>query len=89
MRREKEDVNVGMFYYHKGDYGAAISRLESAVRLDPEDGKARLLLGQSYEKQHNWSQALKIYQDYLRDFPNARNEKKIHKKIVQLSRKAE
>jgi len=88
MRKAKEDVNVGTFYMHKGDYGAAISRLKEAVGLDPRNVEARLRLAESYEKQQNWSAALKTYQDYLRDFPKARDEKKIHKKIEELSRKA-
>jgi tetratricopeptide (TPR) repeat protein len=88
MRKAKEDVNVGTFYMHKGDYGAAISRLKEAVRLDPRNVKARLRLAESYEKQQNWSAALKTYQDYLRDFPKARDDKKIHNKIEELSRKA-
>jgi cytochrome c-type biogenesis protein CcmH/NrfG len=85
--RAAKDVDVGTFYMHKGDYGAAISRLEEAVQLDPQDGKARLLLAESYEKQHNWSEALKTYRKYLRDFPNARDDKKIRKKIQELSRR--
>ncbi len=86
-RKVKEDVNVGTFYMHKGDYGAAISRFKEAVELDPKEGKARLLLAESYEKQGNGSAALKTYQDYLRDFPNARDDKNIRKKVEELSRK--
>jgi Tfp pilus assembly protein PilF len=82
-----KDVNVGDFYLHKGDYGAAISRLEEAVQLDPRDPKARLLLGESYEKQGNWTDAIKTYRDYLAEFPDAHDSKKIHKKIAELSRK--
>jgi len=89
MRKAKEDVSVGTFYMHKGDYGAAISRLKEAERLDPENVKARLRLAESYEKQQNWSAAMKTYQNYLRDFPNARDNKKIHKKIKELSRKSD
>lgn len=86
-KQVKEDVNVGTFYMHKGDYGAAISRFKEAVRLDPKSVEARLRLAKSYEKQKNWSEALKTYRDYLRDFPKARDEKKIRKKIEELSRK--
>jgi tetratricopeptide (TPR) repeat protein len=89
MRKAKEDVNVGTFYMHKGDYGAAISRLKEAVQLDPENVPARLRLAESYDKQQNWSAALKTYQDYLRDFPNARDDKKIRNKIKELSRKSD
>jgi len=83
----QEDVDVGTFYMHKGDYGAAISRFDSAVRRDPKNGKARLLLAESYDKQRNWSAALKAYHDYLREFPNAPDDKKIRKKVAELSRK--
>ncbi|HVB85055.1 MAG TPA: tetratricopeptide repeat protein [Candidatus Dormibacteraeota bacterium] len=83
----EEDVDVGTFYMHKGDYGAAISRFDSAVRRDPKNAKARLLLADCYDKQHNWAQALQAYQDYLREFPGARDAKKIRKKIAELSHK--
>ncbi|MGH9688400.1 MAG: tetratricopeptide repeat protein [Candidatus Acidiferrales bacterium] len=85
--RAAKDVNVGTFYMHKGDDGAAISRFEEAVQLDPKNAKAQLLLGEAYEKQHNWEAAAKTYQDYLNAFPTASDEKKIHKKIQELSHK--
>jgi Tfp pilus assembly protein PilF len=82
----EQDIDVGSFYMHKGDYAAALSRFEDAVRLDPRDAKARLLLAESYEKEGDRSAALKCYQDYLHEFPHARDEKKIRKKIAELSR---
>jgi cytochrome c-type biogenesis protein CcmH/NrfG len=85
--RAAQDVDVGTFYMHKGDYGAAISRFEEAVRLDPRNPKARLLLAESYAKQGDWTNAIKTYKAYLREFPNARDEKKVRKKIEDLSRK--
>lgn len=88
-KQVKEDVNVGTFYMHKGDYGAAISRFKEAVRLDPKSIKGRLRLAKSYEKQKNWTAAVKTYRDYLREFPNARDEKKIQKEIRKLSRKSD
>jgi len=83
----EEDVDVGTFYMHKGDYGAAISRFDSAVRRDPKNAKARLMLADCYEKQGNWPEALTAYRDYLREFPDARDDKKIRKKIAELSHK--
>lgn len=80
-----KDVDVGTFYMHKGDYGAAIPRLEEAVQLDPRYPKARLLLAEAYEKQGDRTSALQTYQGYLKAFPDARDEKKIRKKIEELS----
>lgn len=82
-----QDVDVGTFYMHKGDYGAAISRLEEAVQLDPRYPKARLLLAECYEKQGDKTHALETYQAYVKEFPDARDDKKIRKKIEELSRK--
>jgi Tfp pilus assembly protein PilF len=80
-----KDVDVGAFYMHKGDYGAAISRLKEAVQLDPRYPKARLLLAESYEKQGDRTHALEAYRAYLKEFPDARDDKKIRKKIEDLS----
>ena len=82
-----KDVDVGSFYLHKGDYGAAISRLKEAVQLDPRYPKARLLLAESYAKQGDRTHALETYQAYLKEFPDARDEKKIQKKVEELSRR--
>lgn len=82
-----QDVDVGTFYIHKGDYGAAISRFEEAVQLNPKDAKARLLLAESYDKQGDRTHAIKTYRDYLTEFPNASDQKKIEKKIAELTRK--
>jgi Flp pilus assembly protein TadD len=82
-----QDVDVGTFYMHKGDYGAASSRFEEAVQLNPKDAKARLLLAQCYEKQGDRTDAIKTYRDYLTVFPKASDQKKIRKKIAELTRK--
>ena len=85
--RAAKDVDVASFYMHKGDFGAAIPRLEEAVQLDARNPKARLLLAESYEKQGNRTEALKTYRNYLSAFPDANDDKKIRKKIKELSRK--
>lgn len=87
--RSARDVEVGTFYMHKGDDGAAISRFEEAAQLDPKNAKAQLLLGEAYEKQRNWAAAAKTYRGYLSAFPNASDEKKIRKKIQELSHKSD
>ena len=83
--RAEEDVEVGTFYMHKGDHDAAIARFEDAVRFRPNDAKARRLLGEAYEKKGDRTMAVKCYKEYLREFPDARDAKKIQKKIDKLS----
>lgn len=85
--RANKDVDVGTFYMHKGDYSAAISRFEEAAQLDPRNPKAQLLLAESYEKHGDRTRALAAYRQYLKSFPDSRDDKKIRKKIAELSRK--
>jgi Tfp pilus assembly protein PilF len=81
---EANDIEVASFYMRKGDMNAAIPRLQEAVQLNPKDPKARLLLAEAYEKTHDKDSAVKIYQDYLKAFPNASDAKKVEKKIEKL-----
>jgi cytochrome c-type biogenesis protein CcmH/NrfG len=81
----EKDVDVGSYYMRKGDVNAAIPRFQEAVELKPHFAKARLLLGEAYEKAHDKDSAAKTYQDYLKEFPNAPDAKKIQKKIEKLT----
>src|ERR1700730_10958609 len=73
----QQDVDVGMFYLHKGDVDAAITRFEDAVRLRANFAKPRLLLAEAYEKKGDPSEALRYYKEYLQVLPNAPDAKKI------------
>jgi cytochrome c-type biogenesis protein CcmH/NrfG len=81
----ERDVDVGSYYMRKGDVNAAIPRFQEAVQLKPHFAKARLLLAEAYEKAHDKDSAAKTYQDYLKEFPNAPDAKKIQKKIEKLT----
>jgi len=83
----EKDVDVGMFYLHKGDVDAAIDRFKDAVESRPNWAKPRLLLAETYEKKGDKTEALKYYKQYLHVFPTAPDAKKIEKKIEKLSTK--
>jgi tetratricopeptide (TPR) repeat protein len=83
----QQDIDVGMFYLHKGDTDAAISRFEDAIRLRANFAKPRLLLAECYEKKNDSSEALRYYKEYLQVLPNAPDAKKIREKIDKLSKK--
>ncbi|HKV04690.1 MAG TPA: tetratricopeptide repeat protein [Candidatus Acidoferrales bacterium] len=80
----EEDIEVGTFYMHKGDYDAAISRFQDAIRVRSNFAKPRLLIAEAYEKKGDKIGALKYYQEYLRVFPKAPDAKKIQGKIEKL-----
>ncbi len=81
----EEDVEVGTFYMHKGDYDAAISRFQDAIRLRSNFAKPRLLAAEAYEKKGDKAGAVKYYKEYLQLFPHASDAKKIQSKIEKLS----
>jgi tetratricopeptide (TPR) repeat protein len=83
----QQDIDVGMFYLHKGDVDAAISRFEDAIRLRANFAKPRLLLAECYEKKNDPAEALRYYKEYLQVLPNAPDTKKVREKIDKLSKK--
>jgi tetratricopeptide (TPR) repeat protein len=83
----EKDVEVGLFYMHKGDVDAAIPRFEDAIRLRDNYAEPRRLLGEAYEKKHDKPNAVKYYKEYLRVYPGAPDAKKIQDKIDKLSGK--
>jgi tetratricopeptide (TPR) repeat protein len=80
-----EDINVGMYYLHKGDIDAAIPRFEDAIRVKPTMAKPRLLLAEAYERKGDKLTAVKYYKEYLQAFPKAPDAKRIQSKIDRLS----
>jgi tetratricopeptide (TPR) repeat protein len=81
----QDDIDVGMFYLHKGDIDAAISRFQDAIRLRSNFAKPRLLLAEAYEKKGDKASELKYYKEYLQVYPKAPDAKKIQSKIEKLS----
>jgi hypothetical protein len=69
----QQDIEVGMFYLHKGDVDAAIDRFLDAIQQRPNFAKPRLLLG-------------KAYKEYLKVLPGAPDAKEVQKKIEKLSK---
>jgi Flp pilus assembly protein TadD len=82
----QQDVEVGMFYLHKGDVDAAIDRFLDAIQQRPNFAKPRLLLGKAYEKKHDNESAVKYYKEYLKVLPGAPDAKEVQKRIEKLSK---
>jgi tetratricopeptide (TPR) repeat protein len=81
----QKDLEVGMFYLHKGNVDAAIERFKDAIEQRPNFAKPRLLLAEAYEKKGDKAEALKYYKEYLHVFPTAPDLKSVRKKIEKLS----
>ncbi len=81
----EQDVDVGMYYMHKGDADAAIGRFQDAIQLKADYAKPRLLLAQLYEKKHDTANAVKYYKEYLQVYPHAPDAKKVQAKIEKMT----
>ena len=81
----EQDVEVGTYYMHKGDFDAAIPRFEDAIRLRGSFAKPRILLAEIYEKKGDKSEAVKYYKEYLQVYPHAPDAAKVQKKIDRLT----
>ena len=84
----QRSLEVGTFYLKKGSYDAAIDRFEEASNYQPTLAMPWKLLGEAYEKKHEYSKAVESYNKYLHVFPHAADAAKIKKTIADLEEKA-
>jgi len=80
-------VEIGTFYFKRGNYDAAIDRFEEATRYQPNLAKPWSLMGEAYEKKHDYRRAIESYKKYLEVFPGAPDAAAIKKHIRQLERR--
>jgi tetratricopeptide (TPR) repeat protein len=81
------DVDVGKFYWKRGDVDGAIARYKDALRYNPNFPEPCLLLGQAYEQKHDPASAISYYQQYLKILPDGSESKKVRKRIADLQEK--
>jgi tetratricopeptide (TPR) repeat protein len=84
-----KDVEIGNYYFRKGNYRAALSRFEEAAHADPTYAAAYLGLGKVYEKIGLRQKALDAYQKYLDDLPSekdAEEAKAVHRAMARLEK---
>ncbi len=79
-----KSIEIGNFYMKKGNYDAAIDRFEEATRYQPKLAKPWALLGDAYEKKHDWANAAASYRRYLEVFPGAPDAASMNRRIAAL-----
>ena len=84
----QRSIEVGTFYLKKGNYDAAIDRFMDATRFQPKLAIPWKLLGETYEKKHDNSDAIESYKKYLELFPDAVDAAKVKKRIALLEEKS-
>ncbi len=87
--RAEKDMQVGIFYMHKGDLDAAMDRFEDATLAKPGYALPFRYLGEAQEKKGLKKKAIKSYMRYLDLYPKAEDKDKIQKKIDKLYKDVE
>lgn len=84
----QRSLDVGKFYLNKGVYDAAIDRFIEASNYQPSLAMPWRLLGEAYEKKHDYSKAIEAYNKYLDILPHAADAAKIKKTVSELEEKS-
>jgi hypothetical protein len=84
----QRSLDIGTFYMKKGVYDAAIDRFVEASNYQPTLAAPWKLLGEAYEKKHEYAKAIQAYNKYLHILPHAVDAAKIKKTISDLEEKS-
>jgi len=78
----EHDLKVGLYYYKKGNYAAAMARFREATRWNPSYAEAFLHLGETEEKLKDKAKAHDAYAKYLELAPDAKDAEAVKKKLA-------
>jgi tetratricopeptide (TPR) repeat protein len=84
----QRSLSVGTFYLRKGSYDAAIDRFIEAANYQPGLAAPWKLLGEAYDKKHEYAKAVESYNKYLQILPHAADAGRIKKTISELQDKS-
>lgn len=82
--KSKRDVEVGNFYFKKGDYKGASDRFRDATKWNDGNAEAWLRLGEAEEKKQDRGAAKDAYTKYLQLAPDAKNVAEVKKRLGRL-----
>jgi hypothetical protein len=82
----RAQFDAGAKLFHAGKYREAITRFEAAYRLKPH-GAIHFNVAQCREKLGEWPAALRSYQDYLRELPEARDRAAVRADIGRIEQR--
>lgn len=67
--KAEKNIEVGDYYFKRGNYKAAISRFREALQWKPNDALATFRLAQALEKMSELGEAYTLYQKYVELLP--------------------
>ena len=84
--RAAKDNEVGLFYFKRKNYRAALNRFQEALEFKPNDAETNFRLAECYEKLDEPDQAAKHYQEYLKILPQGALAPDAHKALEKLGK---
>jgi tetratricopeptide (TPR) repeat protein len=87
--KAEKDVEVGDFYFKRGNYRAALGRYREALEYKPNDAAATFGLASTFDKQGNKEEALANYESYLKILPNGPRAEEARKARDRLKSKTQ
>lgn len=85
--KAEKNVEVGDFYYKRGNYRAAASRYAEALQWKPRDAEATFKLAQALEKLGRLEEARENYRSYLKILPKGADAAQAQEAISRLDAK--
>ena len=79
-----KNVEVGDYYFKRGNYRAAVSRYREALEWKPKDAVATFKLAQALDKTDQKPEAAEQYQAYLKILPHGINADDCKKALQRL-----
>jgi tetratricopeptide (TPR) repeat protein len=78
----EHDVQIGNYYFKKGNLKAAMNRFREATRWNPSYAEAFLRLGETEEKLKDKQAAREAYTKYLELSPDGKESESVKKKLA-------
>lgn len=79
----QKDLQVGNYYFRKGDYKAAKNRFREATLWNPSYAEAFLRLGESEDKLKDKAAAEQAYNKFLELAPTGKEAETVKKKLAR------
>lgn len=87
LARAKQDLEVGDFYFRRGNYEAAAERYRDAVRYGPSLVTGYEKLVRALEKLENFEAAAQVCEDYVELYPDSKKADEFQKKAERFRSK--
>lgn len=82
----KEHLEIGNYYYKRDNFKAATSRYRNAIKLDPGWPDPYTQLIRALEKQKEYSEAIRVCDQFTRSNPSSKETKKFQKRAQELKK---